>query len=173
MESDFKVSTKRARASLVMAFTFVLGAIPVFLTMYGMIFAGSNPPREFAKSRFSCFEKSLSTRLSSVWRSSAGLKSISAVYFAREIFFIWQDAERTRGPLRPKWVKSISPISSKTILPFSLFRIFKVTFLSERPIISDTSSTVSTGTSDGTSGTISCPSAFAKRYPSPSEPVPV
>ena len=79
-------------------------------------------------------------------------------------------AESTSGPVTPKWAKSISPICRKTARPSSY--TVRVTFRGGKPArAAQHSSAHSSGTSEGRGGVTVCPSARARAYPAPSEPV--
>ena len=83
----------------------------------------------------------------------------------------WALALKTRGPERPKWVKSISPSSWKTTFFFWFFTV-RVTFFRESPCIrAQVSPASSRGTREALGATMVCPTDSASRYPSPVDPV--
>ncbi|MPM92767.1 hypothetical protein SDC9_139903 [bioreactor metagenome] len=100
---SFNSETNRALSSFVISFTRFSGDIPDKATITGISFAGRRRASEFENSRFLFSEKSLSTRLSSVSRSSAGFKSIESRQLSPRFKIPnFADALSITGPLTPK-----------------------------------------------------------------------
>ena len=116
--------------------------------------------------------RSFIRRLSNSLSDTAGFRSISALRVEMSLLpAIFAEALRTIGPLIPRCVKSISPKSSNTFLPFSS-RIEMATFLRVSPASFDTKcSFICKDVRDGTQGFTFISSFLANLNPSPVEPV--
>ena len=110
--NSFSTSISLCLSSLVTELTFLYGSIPDLSTTTSIILIGSRSPREFLKSLFAYFLKSLRSLASSISLSIAGFRSMYMSISFPIYLCIYAEALITSGPLMPKWVNSISPCSS-------------------------------------------------------------